>query len=125
MPLPTPATNGSAGHDVCSAETDFVLEPGARRAVGTGQPSVERIAWAVGAASRYVPTATCLSQALAAQVLLARHGHPASLRIGVARGAAGRLEAHAWIESRGRIVIGGTADLARYTPLPALDGRPQ
>jgi dUTP pyrophosphatase len=35
-PLPTPATNGSAGHDVCSAEPDFVLEPGARRAVATG-----------------------------------------------------------------------------------------
>ena len=35
-PLPTPATSGSAGHDVCSAEPDFVLEPGARKAVGTG-----------------------------------------------------------------------------------------
>lgn len=35
-PLPAPATNGSAGHDVCSAEPDFVLEPGARRAVATG-----------------------------------------------------------------------------------------
>lgn len=35
-PLPATATAGSAGHDVCSAEPDFVLEPGARRAVGTG-----------------------------------------------------------------------------------------
>ena len=35
-PLPATATPGSAGHDVCSAEEDFVLEPGARRAVGTG-----------------------------------------------------------------------------------------
>jgi dUTP pyrophosphatase len=36
VPLPAPATSGSAGHDVCSAEPDFVLLPGARRAVGTG-----------------------------------------------------------------------------------------
>src|SRR5688572_16674048 len=36
VPLPTPATHGSAGHDVCSAEADFVLLPGARRAVATG-----------------------------------------------------------------------------------------
>lgn len=35
-PLPATATAGSAGHDVCSAEPDFVLEPGARRAVATG-----------------------------------------------------------------------------------------
>lgn len=36
LPLPSPATLGSAGHDVCSAESDFVLAPGARRAVATG-----------------------------------------------------------------------------------------
>lgn len=35
-PLPVAATAGSAGHDVCSAEPDFVLQPGARRAVATG-----------------------------------------------------------------------------------------
>ena len=36
LPLPARQTAGSAGHDVASAEPDFVLEPGARRAVGTG-----------------------------------------------------------------------------------------
>jgi dUTP pyrophosphatase len=36
MPLPRRATSGSAGHDVCSAEADFALGPGARRAVATG-----------------------------------------------------------------------------------------
>ncbi|MGH7710449.1 MAG: dUTP diphosphatase [Gemmatimonadaceae bacterium] len=35
-PLPARATSGSAGYDVCSAETDFVLPPGGRRAVATG-----------------------------------------------------------------------------------------
>ena len=36
LPLPERQTAGSAGYDVASAEPDFVLEPGERRAVGTG-----------------------------------------------------------------------------------------
>jgi len=35
-PLPSRATHGSAGFDVCSAEPDFLLHPGDRRAVATG-----------------------------------------------------------------------------------------
>ncbi|MEW5917396.1 MAG: dUTP diphosphatase [Gemmatimonadota bacterium] len=35
-PLPARATAGSAGYDVCSAESDFTLAPGERRAVATG-----------------------------------------------------------------------------------------
>ena len=36
LPLPSRATAGSAGFDVCSAEPDFVLRPGERRLVHTG-----------------------------------------------------------------------------------------
>jgi dUTP pyrophosphatase len=36
LPLPARQTAGSAGHDICSAEPDFVLHPGERRAVATG-----------------------------------------------------------------------------------------
>ena len=36
LPLPSRQTSGSAGYDVASAEPDFVLAPGERRAVGTG-----------------------------------------------------------------------------------------
>jgi dUTP pyrophosphatase len=36
LALPTRQTSGSAGYDVASAEPDFVLDPGARRLVGTG-----------------------------------------------------------------------------------------
>jgi hypothetical protein len=82
--------------------------------------SVDRLVWAVTVASRYVPKATCLTQALAAQVLLARQGYPAQLRVGVARGGAGGIEAHAWLESRDKVVIGGS-ELGRYVPLPAFD----
>ncbi len=86
------------------------------------QLSPDRIVWAVAVASRHMPGArTCLAQALAAQVLLARRGHPVRLRIGVAKGEGGRLEAHAWVESEGRIVIGGVGDLLRYNPLPPVE----
>ncbi|HEX6292767.1 MAG TPA: lasso peptide biosynthesis B2 protein [Herpetosiphonaceae bacterium] len=82
--------------------------------------AIERIGWAVAVASAYVPRASCLPQALTAQALLRRQGYPAQVRIGVAR-ADGRLEAHAWAECAGEIVIGGSAEtLARYTPLPSL-----
>ena len=82
--------------------------------------SPERIAQAVTRAGRAVPGATCLTQALAAQVLLERGGHPARVRVGIGRAEGARLLAHAWVECDGRIVLGG-ADLTRYTPLSALD----
>ena len=36
LPLPARATAHAAGYDVCSAEPEFTLAPGERRAVGTG-----------------------------------------------------------------------------------------
>lgn len=86
--------------------------------------SISRVAWAVATVSRFMPkTHTCLTQALATQVLLGRRGHPTHLRIGVARSPAGQLQAHAWVESEGLIVIGRLDDLARYSSLPPLDGK--
>jgi len=80
-----------------------------------------RIAWAVERTSRVVPGArSCLVQALAAQVLLARRGCHSSVRIGVAHPSGESLHAHAWVESGGRGVL-GTPHPGRYTPLPALE----
>lgn len=75
---------------------------------GWGGVPPERIAWAVRAVARRVPGTTCLVQALAAAALLRRHGMDADVRIGVTRGDRGALEAHAWVESGGRVVLGGT-----------------
>jgi Transglutaminase-like superfamily len=85
--------------------------------------SAERIAWAVSVAGPYVlDDKPCLAQALAAHLLLVRRGFPAQLRVGVARGERGQVEAHAWVESDHRVVVGGSVtELARYTPLLALD----
>lgn len=87
------------------------------RRAGTARArhSVEHIVWAVRVASRFIPRATCLTQSLAAQVLLTRHGYPAELCLGVAR-EDGQFDAHAWVESNGRVVI-GDVDLRRYTPI--------
>jgi hypothetical protein len=85
------------------------------------ETSITRVAWAVTVASRYVPAATCLTQALTTQVLLGQQGHAATLRIGVARSEGGHLQAHAWVEYQGRVVIGGIEAPARFTPLPPLE----
>lgn len=77
---------------------------------------------AVAKVGAHVPRASCLTRALAAQVLLARGGRGSELRFGVARGAEG-LEAHAWLVRGGEVVIGDREDLARYRPLPPLPSR--
>jgi hypothetical protein len=68
--------------------------------------------------SRYVPHATCLTQALAARSLLSRQGQPAVLKIGVAK-SDGNFEAHAWLEVDGRIVLGKRPFHSRYAVLGA------
>jgi hypothetical protein len=81
----------------------------------------ERVRWAIQHAQRVVPEATCLPQALAGEALLTRGGNPAELQIGVRKTAAGKFEAHAWVESRGRIVVGDLpGGLGEYTRLPRL-----
>jgi hypothetical protein len=83
----------------------------------TARPTPDEIAWAVTAVSRRVPRASCLTQALAAQRLLAQDGYASRLQIGVARNPAGTFEAHAWLECEGRIVIGEIEGLTRFTPM--------
>jgi hypothetical protein len=87
-----------------------------------GYHSGDRVAWAVEMASWRMPGAkSCLTQALAAQVLLGRRGYPTLLHIGVARGEQGRFQAHAWVESEGKVVTGGTG-LENFIPLAVFKG---
>lgn len=87
------------------------------------QVSLNKVVWAVAVASRYMPgEVKCLAQALATQILLAQLGYQTQLRIGVAKGERGQLKAHAWVESQGKIVIGGLKNLGHYTPLPEVEG---
>lgn len=80
---------------------------------GTVPPAA--IALAVTRASKLVPFATCLTQALAGGFLIRRAGNNAIIHFGVAKGEAG-FKAHAWLESDGGILIGGR-EAAAYLPL--------
>ena len=83
-----------------------------RRAVGVAPG---RLAWTVETTARSIPQATCLTQALAAQVMLSRAGESPELHIGVATDR-GAFEAHAWLELHGRPLV-GDRELDRYARL--------
>lgn len=87
--------------------------------------SVYRVVWAISAAARRVPKASCLTQALATQIMLGRRGHRASLQIGIMKSQAGRFDAHAWVERNGDVLIGLNNAFSRLTRLPPLDGEKQ
>jgi Transglutaminase-like superfamily len=78
--------------------------------------SPERCAQAVRRAARLLPGSGCLPQALAAECLLRREGHDPRIVFGVAQGADGCLDAHAWVQNGDRIVIGGDTAVI-YAPL--------
>ena len=99
---------------------------GRRLLVGKRRPdrptvTGDQIRWAMHHAQRVIPGATCLPQAVAAEALLTRGGLPALLQIGVMKTPEGKLLAHAWVESDGRIVVGALpGGLGAYTRLPTL-----
>jgi hypothetical protein len=92
-------------------------------ATGPTEPAAA-ITRAVVRAGRAVPGASCLTQALVAHALLLRYGHSSQLQIGVRVNAQGSVEAHAWVESGGAIVIGFLPDLPTFTPLPTIEPKP-
>lgn len=82
---------------------------------------LDRMVWAVDVmGNRLFPRNPCLTQALLVQVLFRRAGRPAELRIGVRREGGPKLEAHAWVESDGAIVIGESEASRGYVALPSL-----
>lgn len=92
------------------------------RRAGIRSIDIVRISRAVDWVSRLVPYATCLTQALATQTLLAAYGYSAHLHIGVQRDQQNAFVAHAWVECQGRVVIGGTGiNLSGYTTLLSLE----
>jgi hypothetical protein len=83
-------------------------------------PPPSTIIWAVESVSRRIPRATCLTQAIAAKLLLRWSGLDAQLCLGVASSGDGSLRAHAWLEREGRPLLGGagTRSLVRLPELP-------
>jgi hypothetical protein len=101
-----------------------VARPGPSAGSLPGEPSHfdrDLAVWAVEAAGRRLLSRNpCLPKALAVLVLFRRGGEPAELRLGVNREAGGPVQAHAWVESRGQVVIGGDVPIETYTRLPDL-----
>lgn len=77
------------------------------------------VAWAVtAAASRFPFWNTCLFKALVTDAMLRRRGMPSSVFVGVRRSqVAAPIDAHAWVESGGAVVIGALDDLNDFTVL--------
>lgn len=64
------------------------------------------------------PRSPCLTQAIAVQRLLHNEGLASDLRIGVRKDQGKSLEAHAWVEYQGSVVIGSRGLPSEYIPLP-------
>jgi hypothetical protein len=80
---------------------------------------LRRVRRGLGRASRFVPGARCLAQALAGQVLLSRRGVASELRLG-ARREGGKVEAHAWLEGADGVLLGDLPE-AGYVPFQGGD----
>ncbi|MCC6163616.1 MAG: lasso peptide biosynthesis B2 protein [Acidobacteria bacterium] len=63
--------------------------------------------------ARFIPSASCLTRALATQILLAWQGQASTVRYGARHDAAG-FAAHAWVEIDGRSLDALSSD---YRPL--------
>lgn len=75
----------------------------------------DRISWAVNGVSSRLPLSfTCLMKALVGQSLFAANGHQSALQFGVAKDSDDELQAHAWVERGGSVVIGELHDLSKY-----------
>lgn len=110
------ASSSAAWRERATRELDAAR---ARNAAPLVPFEVWRRAHAVKRAARFVPGATCLTQALSLQSILSSCGENSSLVLGVDThskvNAKINFEAHAWIEWNGRVIIGGPID--RWKPL--------
>ena len=79
------------------------VPPRRRQSPGATAADCER---AVRRASRVLPLASCLAQALAAGWMLRRDGRASTIVIGVKLDETRQLQAHAWLESEDIIVTG-------------------
>lgn len=64
-----------------------------------------------------IPFASCLTRAITAQILLKKLHQSSELKIGIKKSEPNKLEAHAWIEIDGRIIIGKLSQHQNYRAL--------
>lgn len=89
--------------------------------LGTQDPRIDQVAWAINAASVRTPWQnTCLTRALCGAAMLGKRGIPSTLYLGVAKEKAigTPTRAHAWLDCGGRTIL-GKDELGQFTPLSA------
>ena len=102
-------------HVVYRLHQRWTCSPARRPAAGLASPA--EVVRATERVSYYVPGGrNCLARALTGKLLLARRGHDALLRLGAAR-MDDKIQAHAWLEYEGKILIGQEA-AGQFTPFP-------
>ena len=86
--------------------------------------SEDRVIWAIEATGRRLAgVSTCLVRALIVDLRLSTPDRPLRLMIGVQRAPVGDLRAHAWVEDRRRILIGGPT-VTEFQPFVAWESLP-
>ena len=89
---------------------------------GLSPNRVAELSRAVSRASRIVPQATCLTQALALQSLLRWRGEPSRVEIGFLRGEDDEIRGHAWLVNREQVVVIGARGAVGFTRTLTLEG---
>jgi len=113
---------GAAWAVVRSAGVRVAVRLFSRQAAAGGGCDWDRVRlWvhAIESAAARLPAGTCLPQALALQWLLARQQCGSEIRIGLRRQH--QLEAHAWVEVDGVVVLGGAVD--SFAPIATIHRR--
>lgn len=82
---------------------------------------VEHVKWVVNTVSIYLPGSTCLARALTGYKLLSSMNYDSQVKIGVGKDCRGEFEAHAWLETGDKIIIGESEK--EYAYLSDLDNR--
>ena len=79
---------------------------------------VSSLVWAVERSSALpLGQMKCLGRALVTQTLMLLSGHTSKVCFGVAKEPHNQIEAHAWVEYQGRIIIGQLNNMSRFYPL--------
>jgi len=84
---------------------------------------VHRFVWAVQAASKRVPSASCLTQSLALHYLLNRVGYDSQIRIGVAKEPNAAVCAHAWVEYQGETLLSTVQEVEQYVGVLVVENK--
>ena len=100
---------------LCPGDRGLVIEAAVLLAVVRIGLSLIPFRTVTSVARRWPQATTCLIEALAADAMLRRRAYDCEIRFGVRPpGAASPLDAHAWVEQNGVVVLGEVANMTDY-----------